>query len=108
MIELSKFNVKNGTNLYIILTRCVTKSLNCIPGRCPLCTSRSTVVMLELPFESILRWVEEKETVIQLSEHVNSKSYSPHQTHTLMMLPFLTAMVIEILNLIATVKESMG
>lgn len=86
----------------------ITKSLNTIPGRCPQCTLRSTVVMLELPFESILRWVEEKDIVIQLSEHENSRSYSPHQQHTKMIPQFLMAMATETLTLIATAKESMG
>lgn len=51
--------------------------------------------MLELPFESILRWVKEKDIVIQLSEQVNSRNYSPHQSRTKMMPQFLTAMAIE-------------
>ena len=45
--------------------------------------------MLELPFESILRWIEEKEIVIQLSEHVIQRVILPIK----MILPFLTAMV---------------
>ena len=37
--------------------------------------------MLELPYESILRWVEEKDNVIQLNEHINSKLFSPSITY---------------------------